>query len=94
MRAFATRRPSSWGLFDLHGNVLEWCEDAWHWSYEGAPTDGSAWTKDAEEMGLVPGGRIVRGGGWDSPALRCRSAYRNAAISVVGSPDVGFRPVF
>jgi formylglycine-generating enzyme required for sulfatase activity len=43
-----TRRANAWGLFDFHGNVLEWCEDAWHSNYVGAPSEGAAWTKGGE----------------------------------------------
>ncbi|MEA5463623.1 formylglycine-generating enzyme family protein [Leptothoe sp. PORK10 BA2] len=82
---------NAFGLYDMHGNVLEWCQDWWHESYEGAPADGSAWLDhedDAEEK------RVLRGGSWSDDPAFCRSADRNW-----GAPDdiifdfVGFRVV-
>ncbi|MDB9526272.1 SUMF1/EgtB/PvdO family nonheme iron enzyme [Oscillatoria sp. CS-180] len=64
---------NAFGLCDLYGNVWEWCLDHWHDSYEGAPTDGSAWVdEDAEENQF----RILRGGAWYNDPRSCRSAYR------------------
>ena len=48
--------PNTFGLYDMHGNVLEWCEDEWHSSYGGAPADGRAWLSGA------PSFRVIRGG--------------------------------
>jgi formylglycine-generating enzyme required for sulfatase activity len=77
--------PNGYGLYDLHGNVWEWCADAWHDNYEGAPADGSAWT----------GGRssasVLRGGSWyDFPGY-CRSAYRDHGTRDYYSYPYGFR---
>jgi formylglycine-generating enzyme required for sulfatase activity len=64
---------NSFGLYDMHGNVWEWCEDDWHDSYQGAPTDGSAWLKENR----TKKGRLLRGGSWSSLPGYCRSACRN-----------------
>ncbi len=74
------------GLFNVHGNVWEWVEDCWHDNYNGAPTDGSAWT-----TGCSNDERVLRGGSWiDGPAgLRSAMRYSNTAGSRVSF--VGFR---
>jgi formylglycine-generating enzyme required for sulfatase activity len=64
--------PNNFGLCDMHGNVWEWCEDDWHKSYEGAPTDGSAWLNRENENST----KIIKGGSWVSVPRGCRSAYR------------------
>jgi formylglycine-generating enzyme required for sulfatase activity len=64
---------NAFGLFDMHGNVWELCEDDWHDSYTGAPADGSAWV-DLPSRGSY---RVYRGGSWSTNALLCRSAYRS-----------------
>lgn len=62
-----------WGLYDMHGNVDEWCEDGWHDNYYGAPLDGRAWTGNFSQ----PNARVLRGGSWYDDADCCRSADRN-----------------
>ena len=65
------KRPNAWGLYDMHGNVWEWCEDVFHDSYAGAPSDGSAWMEGGDSSK-----RVLRGGSWVGNALICRSAAR------------------
>jgi formylglycine-generating enzyme required for sulfatase activity len=65
------KTPNGFGLYDMHGSVLEWVEDDWHDNYEGAPTNASAWVDD---HGAAL--RVIRGGGWLDDARYCRSAAR------------------
>ncbi len=62
---------NAFGLYDMHGNVWEWCQDTPHENYEGAPTDGSAWIDNDNPY------RALRGGSWANDPRYCRSAYRN-----------------
>jgi formylglycine-generating enzyme required for sulfatase activity len=81
---------NAWGLQDMHGNVWEWCLDRWHDSYEGAPTDGSAWQEPSdrdEERGLL------RGGSWYDDPGYCRSAFRGLDRPDDADDLVGLRVV-
>lgn len=60
-RAVGQKLPNAFGLFDMYGNVEEWTQDCWHGNYNGAPTDGSAWTTACRS-----GDRVLRGGSWRS----------------------------
>jgi formylglycine-generating enzyme required for sulfatase activity/uncharacterized caspase-like protein len=62
---------NAYGLYDMHGNVWEWCQDQWHSTYEGAPTDGSAWVTEGDASS-----RVLRGGSWVYNPRNCRSAGR------------------
>src|SRR5262249_22180535 len=68
------KQPNAFGLYDMHSNVWEWCEDDWHGNYSGGPTDGRAWI-DGPNRGSD---RVSRGGGWSLGAVFCRSADRYA----------------
>jgi formylglycine-generating enzyme required for sulfatase activity len=81
-------QPNASGLYDMHGNVWEWCADHWHENYKGAPTNGSAWLTDNQGAG-----RLMRGGSWFDYPSYCRSACRGYFGADVRDGDLGFRVV-
>ena len=79
---------NAFGLYDMHGNVSEWCEDTWHENYNGAPTDGSAWINQNDN-----GSRLLRGGSWGGFPSFCRCASRNYSAPGYVFDNFGFRVV-
>jgi len=80
---------NAFGLHDMHGNLWEWCADAWHDSYDGAPVDDRVWQATGKETH-----RVARGGCWhDIPAV-CRSAARLKTDAHDAEEIIGFRVVF
>jgi formylglycine-generating enzyme required for sulfatase activity len=82
----AMRKPNAWGIFDMHGNVNEWCADYYDGDYPpGAATDPAGPARGTR--------RVVRGGGWDNAAADGRSARRIGSSPDERDVDLGFRPV-
>ena len=80
---------NDFGLYDMHGQVWEWCADPWHKNYDGAPTDGTVWQADGDVHR-----RVVRGGSWSFSPEICRSASRSWNETEGGLRVCGFRVVF
>lgn len=81
-------KPNPWGLYDMHGYLGEFTADAWHDSYQDAPTDGRAWTSDQPDPP-----RVIRGGSWKDRYDQLRSASRRKAPANARDDANGFRCV-
>ena len=77
--AGGTGHPNAFGLYDMSGNVWEWCQDWFHDSYTGAPADGSAWESPTSSY------RVFRGGGCHNDNNNCRSVFRFSSY-----PDITY----
>ena len=82
--------PNELGLYDMSGNVFEWCQDEWHGNYKGAPADGSAWEDKVNEK-KENIRRVVRGGSWFLNPFNCRLAYRIRSHDHFRYYNFGFR---
>ncbi len=85
--------PNAWGLYDMHGNVFEWCSDQWDLS-ENYPSAGTEGTAISDPLVTTGSNRVLRGGSWGYSAVACRSAYRVGDYPDLGFDYYGFRVVF
>ena len=76
---------NAWSLHDMHGNVYEWVQDCWNGSYNGAPSDGSAWLSGNCSL------RVIRGGSWNDVPANLRSANRLRDTRTDRDYNRGFR---
>ena len=86
-RPVGEKSPNAFGLYDMVGNVWEWCWDNWHDNYDGAPDDGSSWTSKGNSS------RVLRGGGWYGDDEQCSSSSRISFMADYTYTTYGFRVV-
>ncbi len=86
------RTANAFDLCGMHGNVWEYCLDAWHHNYVGAPTDGSAWMSSSKYP-VYAGHHVTRGGSWDDEPWYCRSAARQSCCLECKANQIGFRVI-
>jgi formylglycine-generating enzyme required for sulfatase activity len=79
------KEPNQFGLYDMHGNVWEWCSDRWHENYHNTLTDGSSWETGTGDN------RVRRGGSWSLNAVLCRSTFRLRYSAGFYLRNLGFR---
>ena len=79
--------PNAYGLYDMHGNLWEWCADNWLDDYSSSPRDESFYQKHNDLY------RVARGGSWHDPPVNCRSAARLRVLQLDAEEYVGFRVV-
>ena len=79
--------PNAFGLFDMHGNLWEWCADNWLDDYSSSPRDESAYQNHRSPY------RVARGGSWHEPARLCRSAARLRLLQSEADEFIGFRVI-
>ena len=83
------KRPNAWGLYDMSGNVCEWCADTWHGNYK--PSTAITWLTDDN---CSQPEKCLRGGSWGFYLSYCRSAYRQYSVRCdIRYIDNGFRVV-
>jgi formylglycine-generating enzyme required for sulfatase activity len=82
-----SKKPNAWGLYDMHGNIWEWCLDRYAEDYTQTPNDGSAYAMPSDK------GRVLRGGSFNADALKCSCSSRINLGSGGKNYFIGFRLV-